>query len=137
LRSRPADLSPGESGAVEPWRPAPLLVYAADRKQVCPAHGPILRGVEGAAMREIGEYEVSAVAAVGDLLCRFHVCPSPSGKPQATARGLRGTAGSFRCDPQCCAISADDCLLIAGKQTWSAGLRIVALAIVRARGLNL
>ena len=84
-----------------------------------------------------GEYEVSAVAAVGDLLCRFHVYPSPSGKPQATARGLRGTAGSFRCDPQCCAISADDCLLIAGKQTWSAGLRIVALAIVRARGLNL
>jgi hypothetical protein len=58
LRSRPADLSPGESGAVEPWRPAPLLVYAADRKQICPAHGAILRGVDGATMREIGEWEV-------------------------------------------------------------------------------
>jgi len=70
LRSRPADLSPGESGAVEPWRPAPLLVYAADRKQVCPAHGPILRGVDAAAMREIGDEQVPRHARAATS---FHV----------------------------------------------------------------
>jgi len=40
LAFAPADLSPGESEAVEPWRPAPLLVYAADRKMSYPGCDP-------------------------------------------------------------------------------------------------
>ena len=62
-RTEPRDVSPHESGAVDPWGRTPLLVHAADGKRVYRADGPVARRVDDAAMREIGDKQGSAAGS--------------------------------------------------------------------------
>ena len=58
VRSEPRDVSPHESGVVDPSRRAPLLVHATDGKRVFRADGPVAQPGGEAAMREIDDEQV-------------------------------------------------------------------------------
>jgi hypothetical protein len=84
VRSERRDLSPHESGAVDPSRRTPLLVHAAGGKRVYRADGPVARRVDDAAMREIGDKRDCLRRAVDTSLCY-----------RAGLQGRRGCAAPF------------------------------------------